>query len=113
LTTVPTSLGFWTSWLPFSLPQRWPFCWWVAVAVDHYSRRLMGFAVFDQQPTSVAVRTFLGRAMGRPEPHPDISSLTRASSSATRRSGNGAVAAGFVSASVRLESTAASLLWSG
>jgi transposase-like protein len=65
LTAVPTSLGFWTSWLPFSLPQRWPFCWWVAVAVDHYSRRLMGFAVFDQQPTSVAVRTFLGRAIGK------------------------------------------------
>ena len=42
---------------------RWPFCWWIAVAVDHYSRRLMGFAVFDQQPSSVAVRTFLGRAI--------------------------------------------------
>ena len=63
LTTVPTSFGFWTSWFPFSLPQRWPFCWWIAVAVDHYSRRIMGFAVFDQQPTSVAVRTFLGRAI--------------------------------------------------
>jgi len=25
----------------------------------------MGFAVFDQQPTSVAVRTFLGRAIGK------------------------------------------------
>ena len=65
LTTVPTSLGFWTSWFPFSLPQRWPFCWWVAVAVDHHSRRIMGFAVFDQQPTSVAVRTFLGRTIGK------------------------------------------------
>ncbi len=63
LTTVPTSLGFWCSWLPMALPQRWPFCWWLAVAVDHYSRRIMGFAVFDQQPTSVAVRTFLGRAI--------------------------------------------------
>jgi putative transposase len=65
LTTVPTSLGFWTSWFPFSLPQRWPYCWWIAVAVDHYSRRIMGFAVFDQQPNSVAVRTFLGRAIGK------------------------------------------------
>ncbi|MFB3113168.1 MAG: DDE-type integrase/transposase/recombinase, partial [Gemmatimonadales bacterium] len=63
LTTVPTSLGLWTSWFPFTLPQRWPYCWWVAVVVDHYSRRVMGFAVFEQQPTSVAVRTFLGRAM--------------------------------------------------
>jgi transposase InsO family protein len=70
LTTVPTSLGFWTSWFPFSLPQRWPFCWWVAVAVDHHSRRIMGFAVFDQQPTSVAVRTFLGRTIGKVEVAP-------------------------------------------
>ena len=38
LSTVPTSLGFWTSWFPFSLPQRWPFCWWIAVAVDQFSR---------------------------------------------------------------------------
>jgi len=35
LTIVPTSMGFWSSWLPFALPQRSPFCWWVAVAVDH------------------------------------------------------------------------------
>ena len=63
LTTVPASFGFWVSWFPFSLPQRWPFCWWVAVTVDHYSRRIVGFAVFNQQPTSVAVRTFLGRAI--------------------------------------------------
>ncbi len=63
LTTVPTSLGFWVSALPFALPQRWPFCWWVAVTADHYSRRIMGTAVFQQQPTSEAVRTFIGRAM--------------------------------------------------
>ena len=63
LSTVPTSLGFWTSWLPFALPQHWPFCWWIAVVVDHYSRRIMGFTVFEQQPTSLAVRAFLGRAV--------------------------------------------------
>jgi transposase InsO family protein len=63
LSTVPTSLGFWTSWLPFARPQRWPFCWWIVVAVDHYSRRVMGFAVFKQQPTSAAVWAFLGRAL--------------------------------------------------
>jgi hypothetical protein len=22
-------LGFWVSWLPFALPQVWPFCWWL------------------------------------------------------------------------------------
>ena len=63
LTTVPTSLGFWVSWFPWSLPQRWPYCWWIAVVVDHCSRRAMGFAVFEELPTSVEVRTFLGRAI--------------------------------------------------
>ena len=37
LTTIPTAGGFWMSWLPCALPQRWPFCWWVAVVVDHFS----------------------------------------------------------------------------
>jgi len=53
----------WYSWLPFALPQSWPFCWSVAVAMDHYSRRVMGFALFRQQPTSEAVRASLGRTM--------------------------------------------------
>ncbi len=61
LTTVPTALGFWIPRPPFALSQVWPFCWWVAVAVDHCSRRVMGFAVFRRQPTSVAVRHFLER----------------------------------------------------
>ena len=49
LTTVPTGAGFWCSWLPFALPQRWPFCWWVGVIIDHFSRRVMGFATFDRE----------------------------------------------------------------
>ncbi len=65
LTLVPTALGFWTTWMPFALPQCWPFCWWVAVAMDHFSRRAMGFAAFKTQPTSAAVRAFLGRAIRR------------------------------------------------
>ncbi len=65
LTAVPTGLGFWCSWLPFALPQRWPFCWWVAVVVDHFSRRAMGTAAFPGQPSSEAVRAFLGRAIRR------------------------------------------------
>jgi hypothetical protein len=40
LTTVPTLAGFWISWLPWPLPQRWPFCCWLAVCVDHFSRSL-------------------------------------------------------------------------
>ena len=63
LTTVPTAMGLWCAWLPWALPQRWPFCWWIAVAVDHFSRRVMGFAVFERQPTSAGVRSFLGRTI--------------------------------------------------
>jgi transposase InsO family protein len=61
LTTVPTSAGLWTSWLPFALPQCWPFCWWLAVVLDHYSRRALGFAIFKRQPTSEQLRCFLGK----------------------------------------------------
>jgi len=63
LTTVPTRAGFWAPWFPHSLPQRWPFCWWVAVAVDQVSRVLVGFAVFSKPPSSDQVRRFLGRAI--------------------------------------------------
>lgn len=61
---VPTAAGFWASWLPFALPQCWPFCWWLALVLDHYSRRAVGFAVFSTQPTSEQVRRLLGRLMG-------------------------------------------------
>ena len=55
--------GYWCSWLPFALPQYWPFCYWVAIVIDHFSRRAMGVASFKSQPSSEAVRAFLGRAM--------------------------------------------------
>ncbi|HUG92923.1 MAG TPA: DDE-type integrase/transposase/recombinase [Planctomycetaceae bacterium] len=63
LTCVPTSAGFWTAWLPFASPQHWPFCWWLAVVLDQFSRRVIGFAVFPAPPTSTEVRAFLGRAI--------------------------------------------------
>jgi putative transposase len=63
LTVVPTSAGFWTTWFPLAVPQCWPFCWWVAVVIDHYSRRVMGCTLFPKCPTSQQVRTFLGRTM--------------------------------------------------
>lgn len=61
LTTLAIGSGFWASWLPFSLPQCWPFCWWIGLVMDHYSRRIMGITLFCRQPTSEAVRAFLGR----------------------------------------------------
>jgi transposase InsO family protein len=63
LTTVPISGGFWTPWSPFTLPQCWPFCWWVAVVLDHYSRRVMGFAVFSVLPSSEDIQAFLDRTI--------------------------------------------------
>jgi transposase InsO family protein len=72
LTVIPTQVGFWCPWLPFALPQAWPFCWWLAVVLDHYSRRALGFALFSSAPTSVALRAFLRRtipAAGGPPRH--------------------------------------------
>jgi len=61
LTVVSTSKGFWVPWLPHSWSQVWPFCWWIAVVIDHFSRYVIGFAVFKKKPTSIEVRSFLGR----------------------------------------------------
>src|SRR5262249_15223573 len=60
ITVIPTQMGFWCAWFPFALPQAWPFCWWLAVVLDHYSRRALGFALFRSVPTSVDLRVFLG-----------------------------------------------------
>jgi transposase InsO family protein len=63
LTVVPTGSGFWTSWLPFALPQNWPFCWWLVVVVDHFSRRIVSIGVFANHPDCRTVCAFLGRAI--------------------------------------------------
>jgi putative transposase len=55
LTIVPTTTGFWVPWLPFAIAQRWPFCWWVAIVLDHFSKRVVGRAVFKQQPSAADV----------------------------------------------------------
>jgi putative transposase len=65
LTAVPTAAGFWVPWLPFSKLLRWPFAWWVAVAVDHASRLVVGLAAFEHRPNSAEVTSFLERAIAR------------------------------------------------
>ena len=50
-------------WVPWALPRRWPVCWWVGGIADHVSRRIMGVPVFTQNPTSIAVRQMLDRAI--------------------------------------------------
>ena len=67
LTVVPTALGFWVPWLPNSLTQQFPFCWWVGVVVDHYSRRIMGISVFANRPNQRQFCAFLGRTISRTE----------------------------------------------
>jgi transposase InsO family protein len=70
LTIVPTSLGYWSSWSPFALPQRWPFAYWVVLAVDHFSRRVMGATAFTEQPDCRAVCSFLGRTISKAKKTP-------------------------------------------
>jgi len=87
LTAVPTAAGFWVPWLPHFLPQSWPFCWWVAVVVDHVSRAV------------VALRS--------------TSSLTRARSSGAIPGRDTAGIAPFAPGSVLLASMGASRSWNG
>lgn len=63
LTAFPISPGFWVPWPPFTLTQCWPFCWWIAVVIDHYSRKILGVGVFKSEPTSREVRQLLNRAI--------------------------------------------------
>ena len=63
LTVVPTALGLWVPWLPFAMLQRWPFAWWVQIVVDHFTRGVVGFAVFRSQPTTDGVVAVLDRAI--------------------------------------------------
>ena len=64
MTTVPT-MGFWAPWWPFCLSQVWPFAWWVVVILDHFSRVVVGFAVFPKQPTSREVRDVIAMTIQR------------------------------------------------
>jgi transposase InsO family protein len=69
LTVIPTG-GFWSSWLPFALPQCWPFAWWIGVVEDHFSRRVMDVTAFKHQPTCEAVCSFLGRTIAKAKKTP-------------------------------------------
>ena len=52
LTETSTSNGFWCPWTPFAVPQQFPYCWSLYIVIDHFSRRIMGFAIFKTQPTA-------------------------------------------------------------
>ncbi len=63
LTAVPITGGFWTTWNPFAVFPCWPFGWWVAIVLDHFSRRVHGFEVFDRKPNSQSIISFLDRVI--------------------------------------------------
>lgn len=65
LTTVSTCKGFWTSWFPWALPQIWPFCYWIAIILDHFSRTVVGFALFKKQPSLKQITDALKKAIRR------------------------------------------------
>jgi len=62
LSLLPIVTGFWTPWLPFTLPQCWPFCFWICVILDHHSRSVVAWRLFLKQPTAQAVCQLLGNA---------------------------------------------------
>ena len=63
LTVVPIGGGLWTTWFSGALPQRWPFSWWCAVVVDHYSRRIMRLGLFRERPNCRAICALLGHTI--------------------------------------------------
>jgi putative transposase len=65
LTIVPTGGGHWCPWLPRALAQRWPFCWWIAVVLDHFSRKLIATGIFGKQPTALEICALLDSAVGK------------------------------------------------
>ena len=81
--TVPTASGFRVPWLPHSRPLRWPFCWWVAVVIDQFSRRVNGLALFNRPPSSAQVCDFLGGFMERTESRPRHVTIDKGSQDVT------------------------------
>jgi transposase InsO family protein len=62
MTVVPTFLGgFWSS-VTGTLPTVFPFCYWLVVLQDHFSRRIQAFEVFRREPASATIQAFLDRA---------------------------------------------------
>ena len=113
MTVVPTAAGLCCTWLPLALPQRWPFCYWAAVAIDHFSRRAMGVTAMKEQPTSRQVREFLGRTIAKAKAGPSTSSATAGRSSTATPSATGAAAKASSRVTARLASTVRLPSWSG
>jgi transposase InsO family protein len=62
-TLVPSLGGFWVPWLPQALLPLWPFCFWVGVVLDHFSRAIVAHKVFAKQPSEDDVCALLESAI--------------------------------------------------
>jgi transposase InsO family protein len=65
-------LGFWVPWWPFSLGLCWPFCFHVAVVLDHFSRAVVASRAFGKQPSAAELCALLESAVAaarRVAPH--------------------------------------------
>src|SRR5262249_22187249 len=54
----------------FSVTPRWPFCWWLVVLGDQYSRRILRLAAFRRMPNSDDVQDVLARTVREEGVHP-------------------------------------------
>jgi transposase InsO family protein len=52
------------------LPQCWPFAWWVAAIVDHFSRRVIAVRLFPKQPTSGDLQRLFADATAKTSARP-------------------------------------------
>ena len=72
LTTVPIADGFATPFGSCTLPQRWPFGWWIAVVLDQFSRRVLSFEIFRHLPNASDVCRLLQRTIRETGARPEV-----------------------------------------
>ncbi len=65
ITAVPTFLGFWVPWIPFTIAPSWPFCWHVVGVLDFFSRKIIQTAVFRKNPSAEDISLVLDHAVAR------------------------------------------------
>ncbi len=62
LSLLPRVAGWWVSWVPHSLKQAWPFCFWIGVVLDHFSRSVVAWRLYLSQPSAKQVCSLLEKA---------------------------------------------------
>ena len=63
IATCPIGAGFWTLWFPLAMLFGWPTSWHIALVLDHFSRALVGFAVFTNNPSAADITALLDRSV--------------------------------------------------